>query len=140
MFTFKRGVFLTVLALSPLSFAQSPSGPASHAVPFSNSRVVFTQTGGETLYRAVCQGCHMAQGQGAKGAGFYPALSSNPRLASSAYPVYVVLNGLHGMPGFADRLTDEQVADIVNHIRTQFGNAYGDPVKAADVAAHRSKK
>jgi mono/diheme cytochrome c family protein len=139
MSTSLRAAVLTVFSLSPLSFAQPPQGPAAPNVPFSSSRVAFTQTGGETLYRAVCQGCHMAQGQGAKGAGFYPALASNPRLASPGYPVHVVLNGLHGMPGFADRLNDEQVADVVNHIRTHFGNAYGDPVKATDVQAYRKK-
>lgn len=34
----------------------------------------FEQREGEHLFKAICQGCHMAQGQGAHGAGAYPAL------------------------------------------------------------------
>jgi mono/diheme cytochrome c family protein len=120
--------------------ASSKEGSASLSAltqSFSDRRPVFTQKGGENLYQAVCQGCHMAQGQGAKGAGFYPALTSNPKLAASAYPVAVVINGLHGMPGFGQRLTDEQVADVVNYVRTHFKNSYPDAVSATDVKAFR---
>jgi len=121
--------------------ASSPN-EGSAALPalvqsFSERRPVFTQKGGENLYQAVCQGCHMPQGQGAKGAGFYPALSSNPKLAASAYPIAVVMNGLHGMPGFRQRLTDEQVAEVVNYVRSSFSNSYSDSVSAADVKVFR---
>ena len=93
--------------------------------------------GGEATFRGICQGCHMPDGRGAEGAGRYPALAGNPRLAAAAYPVYVVLNGRHGMPPWGDVLDDGQVADVVNYVRTHFGNAFADVVTAADVHAQR---
>ena len=79
----------------------------------------------------------MADAKGAEGAGRYPALAGNPRLASNLYPVQVVLQGKHGMPPFGPFLDDAQVAAVVNHVRTHFGNAFQDDVAAADVAGLR---
>ncbi len=93
----------------------------------------FAEQDGESLYRASCQGCHMAQGEGASGAGHFPALAGNPRLAGAAYPVYNVLHGRHGMPSFGKYMSDEQVAEVVNYTRTHLGNHYSDAVTAADV-------
>lgn len=104
---------------------------------FSPEGEHFVEQGGERLYQAICQGCHMPQGQGAKGAGFYPALAKNPRLAAAAYPTYVVLSGLHGMPSFAERLSDQQIADVVNYVRTHFGNDYQDATTPEAVNAQR---
>ena len=104
---------------------------------FSPEGQYFVQQDGARLYQAICQGCHMPQGQGAKGAGFYPALANNPRLAAAAYPNYVVLSGLHGMPGFAERLTDQQVANVVNYVRTHFGNNYTDATTPEEVNGQR---
>lgn len=93
----------------------------------------FAEQDGESLYRASCQGCHMAKGEGAAGAGRFPALADNPRLASAAYPVYNVLHGLHGMPSFGKYMSDEQVAAVVNYTRTHLGNHYLDAVTTEDV-------
>ena len=112
----------------------SPTGPFGG---FSDNKITFSQQGGEKIYQSLCQGCHMVNGQGAQGAGFYPALAKNPKLAAGAYPVIVVSRGLHGMPSFANRLTDEQIADVVNYVRTHFGNDYKDAVKPEDVKPMR---
>jgi mono/diheme cytochrome c family protein len=45
------------------------------------------QRDGEVIYRTVCQGCHTAAAQGAVGAGTYPALANDPKLAAAGYPV-----------------------------------------------------
>jgi mono/diheme cytochrome c family protein len=79
----------------------------------------------------------MPGGRGAVGAAAFPALAGNTKLASSGYPVYVVLNGLGGMPWFNGSLSDAQIASVVNYIRTNFGNHYTDPVGVADVDAVR---
>jgi mono/diheme cytochrome c family protein len=79
----------------------------------------------------------MPGGVGAQGAGFYPALAKNEKLAAGAYPVMVLTKGLNGMPPLGDMMSDQQVADVVNYVRTHFGNSYKDPVKAADVKALR---
>jgi mono/diheme cytochrome c family protein len=98
------------------------------------------QQDGEVIYRTVCQGCHMPAGQGGAGAGAYPALANNDRLASAGYAVSVVANGLKAMPAFASKLAasgcllgDAQIASIVNYVRTHFGNSYTDSVSADDV-------
>jgi mono/diheme cytochrome c family protein len=93
----------------------------------------FAEQDGESLYRGICQACHMSRGEGASGAGYYPPLANNPRLEAAAYPVYNVLHGRDGMPGFAYYLSDEQVAAVVNYTRTHFGNRYQDKVSADDV-------
>ena len=97
----------------------------------------FRQQDGAALYRGICQGCHMPSGEGAVGAGSYPALACNAHLANAGYPVLVVLNGKNSMPGFAHMLSDAQVAAVVNYIRTHFGNAYAEAVSEADIAAAR---
>jgi mono/diheme cytochrome c family protein len=97
----------------------------------------FMQRDGEVIYRTVCQGCHMANAQGAVGAGTYPALANDPKLAEPEYPVLVVVNGSKGMPPFGKLLDDEQVAAVVNYVRSHFGNSYPDSVSPAEVRAAR---
>jgi mono/diheme cytochrome c family protein len=97
----------------------------------------FTMQGGEAVYRNVCQGCHMADAKGATGAGFYPALANNPRLAEAGYVITVVLNGRRGMPPFRGHFTDQQIADVANYIRSNFGNSFRGVVKAEDVKGMR---
>lgn len=97
----------------------------------------FTEQGGEALYKGICQGCHMPNAQGAVGAGMYPALAKNPKLEVAGYPISVVVNGQKAMPAFGSMLTDQQIADVINYVRTHFGNNYKDAVKPADVKAAR---
>jgi mono/diheme cytochrome c family protein len=97
----------------------------------------FAMQGGEAIYKGVCQGCHMADAKGASGAGAYPALAGNPKLATASYVVHIVLNGHKGMPPFRGHFTDSQVADVVNYVRSHFGNHFKGEVKAADVQGLR---
>jgi mono/diheme cytochrome c family protein len=97
----------------------------------------FPQQTGEDLFRNICQGCHMPDAKGAVGAGAYPALTANPRLAAAIYPITVVLHGQRAMPPFGESLSDEQVANVINYVRTHFGNRYKDQVTPAAVAARR---
>ena len=92
-----------------------------------------TQQGGEAIYKGVCQDCHMPDGKGAVGAGMYPALAGNKKLAEPGYPISVVVGGLRSMPSFAKSFDDQQIADIVNYIRTNFGNHYTDKVTPEQV-------
>jgi mono/diheme cytochrome c family protein len=41
------------------------------------------------------------------------------------------------MPPLGDMLSDEQVAAVVNYVRTHFGNNYSDAATADDVKAVR---
>ena len=125
-----RLVLFTLLTAMP-AFAQDPPpfSPPGNFVTGGH----FVHRDGATLFRAICQGCHMPDARGAEGAGHYPALAANPKLASSAYPTITVLHGRHGMPPFADYLSDAQVAEVINYVRTHFDNHYSDALTADDV-------
>jgi mono/diheme cytochrome c family protein len=117
------------------ALAQKPVR-ASSAANLSTG-FAFSEAGGEELYANVCQGCHMPDGKGAVGAGAYPSLAGDKALVAAAYPVDVVVRGKHGMPPVGMMMTDDQVAAVVNYVRTHFGNDYRDAVTAADVKAVR---
>jgi len=117
------GAALAALAIN-LAFAQGGPFAKPPALPYEN---------GEQVYRAICQGCHMADAKGAQGAGSYPALAENPRLGAAGYPALVVLNGKNGMPPFRRYLDDAQIASVVNFVRTNFGNSYTDVLSADEV-------
>jgi mono/diheme cytochrome c family protein len=79
----------------------------------------------------------MPDAQGAVGAGAYPALAKDPRLQTPAYPALVVINGQKAMPQFGDALSDDQIANVVNYIRLNFGNRFADKITPAQVKALR---
>lgn len=87
--------------------------------------VAFTGANGEALYTQACQSCHMPGGRGAQGAGRYPALANNPRVASAPYVMTMILNGHGGMPGFGHYLSDQQIAEIVNYVRGELNEQQG---------------
>jgi mono/diheme cytochrome c family protein len=79
----------------------------------------------------------MPDGKGAEGAARYPALAANPKLAAGAYAVLMVVQGRAAMPSFAQYLDDDQIAGVINYVRTHFGNSYTDLVSAAEVRSAR---
>jgi mono/diheme cytochrome c family protein len=120
-----------VPSLSPLmAYAQSAGVPAS--TPALSAGLKFVEMSGEELFANVCRGCHMSDGKGAAGAGTYPSLAGNRNLEASGYPVHVVVNGQRGMPPFGAMMSDDQVAAVVNYLRTHFDNNYQDAVTAED--------
>jgi len=128
-----KGILAATLACLSLS---ALAGNPTYKPAFSTSDT-FAERTGETLYAGICQGCHMANGQGAAGAGRYPALANDPKLEASGYPLTMVLHGHNGMPPVGKMMSDAQVAQVVNYIRTHFGNKYTDAVKPEDVKALR---
>jgi mono/diheme cytochrome c family protein len=102
-----------------------------------NRNTPYNFQGGEAVFKNICQGCHMANAEGAVGAGMYPALAKNAKLEVAGYPVAVIVHGQKAMPPFGGLLSDQQIADVVNYVRTHFGNNYKDKVTAADVKAQR---
>ena len=84
--------------------------------------------------------------------GTFPPLADDP-VVNAADPtahITTVLDGLGGkelngqkyeaeMPPFADQLSDQGIADIIDHERTSWGN-HGPLVTPADVAKLRAKK
>jgi mono/diheme cytochrome c family protein len=91
---------------------------------------------GAKLYEQHCSQCHGEKGEGVPGA--YPPLAGNRAvtLPVTANLVQVVLGGgfppatagnprPFGMPPFATLLSDEDVAAVISHIRSAWGNKAG---------------
>jgi mono/diheme cytochrome c family protein len=99
-----------------------------------------------TLYMDHCGACHQAGGRGMPGV--FPPLAGNPVVIApdAANIVKVVLGGVPAqgkyipMPGFASLLSDQQVADLANYIRTSWGNQAVADVSAAAVAKLRTSR
>jgi mono/diheme cytochrome c family protein len=123
----RKTILVTLLMALPAFAADTPD---MRGAPFA-------MQGGEAVYRGVCQGCHMADAKGASGAGSYPALAANPKLAEAGYVLSMVMNGHRGMPPFRGHFSNPQVADVINFVRSHFGNHYKDKVTEADVQALR---
>lgn len=128
-----------VLAVSGLVLGLAAVSGAAHAQRRGGDSPYPEKTG-EELYKNVCQGCHMSDGKGAEGAGMYPALAGDKKLAAKAYPALVVVRGQKAMPEFGTGLTDMQVAAVVNYVRTHLGNDYRDVMTTEEVAAVRPKR
>jgi len=88
----------------------------------------------------------MPGGQGAVGAGAYPKLAANKNFVSWAFVALTVLDGRNGMPPFGfpigrgmdsgpAHLSDAQIADVVNYVRSHFGNGYKAEVTAEQISA-----
>jgi mono/diheme cytochrome c family protein len=107
---------------------------------------------GHDLYVANCSSCHQATGLGLPN--MAPALKGNPIVAGDpAQLVQIVLRGpaavlpadrpkfgSNTMDSFYYKLTDDQVAAILNYIRHDFGKVdKGPDVAIKDVAAARAK-
>jgi mono/diheme cytochrome c family protein len=104
----------------------------------------FSTTDGREIYEHICQGCHMPDAKGAVGAGHYPALARDPTLVSRQYMALTILKGRRNMPAFGAKyaigftgppaaLSEEQIAAVINYVRTHFGNHYKDAITAAEV-------
>jgi mono/diheme cytochrome c family protein len=96
------------------------------------------------LYIDNCAVCHQPHGTGM--AGTIPPLVGNPAVtAAEPYDVIAaVLEGLPAggrygvMPSFAGRLSDAEIADVANYVRTSWGNQASPNASASMVAAWRS--
>jgi mono/diheme cytochrome c family protein len=138
----RRAQWLTSVLALALALCAPLAARADDAGIF-NATVV-TTTDGKQIYEQICQGCHMPDARGATGAGHYPSLSKDATLASRQYMALTVLAGRRNMPGFGVRhaigflgppltLTEEQIAAVVNYVRTHFGNVYKDPISESEV-------
>ena len=132
--------------ISKVAGGASAAAPmAAHAPAAAAGPYKFDAARGAQLYASTCAACHQATGTGLPGA--FPPLVKNPSVlnADPAKHIRVVLNGMTGepiegvtypspMPPFGAALSDADVADIVNHERTSWGNqakqVSADQVKA----------
>jgi mono/diheme cytochrome c family protein len=98
-----------------------------------------TREKGATLYVENCGGCHQAKGRG--WSGLFPSLAGNGAVDASdpADIIKMVLSGSAkgGMPSFEAELNNQQIADIVNYVRTSWGNIAISDVTTSMVAKLR---
>jgi len=83
---------------------------------------------GRRIYEDNCSSCHQANGKGV--AGSAPALAGNDAV-TAAEPYNVIMALLEGfspqgswgaMGSFANALSDDQIADVTNYVRTAWNN------------------
>lgn len=127
-------------------------GQASPEATAANAGAIATAPTGAELgakvYSEKCAVCHQANGEGMPNV--FPPLAGDPVVtaADPAEHIRTVLHGTHGrvingktyaaqMPGWASQLTDEEVAAVINHERTSWGNQ-APAVTVKDVAAQRN--
>jgi mono/diheme cytochrome c family protein len=108
---------------------QHAPGAAGSTAPVNTG----TSQQGSGLYETHCADCHGARGEGR--ADVYPALAGN-RAVTQAIPnnlINTVLQGgfaaatrghpqPFGMPPFALRLSDSELASLLSHVRSSWGN------------------
>jgi cytochrome c oxidase subunit 2 len=94
---------------------------------------------GEKVFQANCAACHQANGMGIPGT--FPALNgSKVATGPIAAHINIVLHGGRpgtAMVGFADRLSDAEIAEVVTYERNAWNNKMGDAAQPADIAAAR---
>jgi mono/diheme cytochrome c family protein len=125
---------LRAMAVFLKSLPQS-AAPAQGALPPVKVSSATAERGAK-IYGERCAQCHGDQGEGVPGA--YPALAGNRAvtLPVTANLVQVVLGGSFapatagnprpfGMPPYATVLSDADVAAVISHIRTSWGNQAG---------------
>ena len=96
---------------------------------------------GQAVFEENCAQCHRSSGEGLPAT--FPALNKNPFVLGDPQPVIAtVLNGRKGnlgsMPGWKDKLDDEQIGAVVTYLRQAWSNRAA-AVTAAMVAATRGK-
>jgi len=138
------------IASAPASAPSAPpaAGPPTSA-PAAAGPYKFDAAHGASLYASTCSACHQATGTGLPGA--FPPLKGDPVVLNPdpAEQIETVLNGAHGrtisgttypsaMPPFGPSLSDADIADIINHERSSWGNQ-GKPITADQVQAERAK-
>ncbi|WP_447594442.1 cytochrome c [Aquipseudomonas campi] len=116
--------------------------PAARTMPESSRQTAGT-------YASLCAVCHGRNGEGEDYV--VPALAGNPTVIASNPEslLQVLLNGAHGprtqahmgyaMPGYGWKLDDDQLADLANYLRGNWGNQAGE-VSASQVAALRGSQ
>jgi mono/diheme cytochrome c family protein len=123
-----------------------PQPASERAAPLATEDA--TTGPGAKLYEHNCSGCHGDHGEGVPG--IYPALAGSRAvtLSTPANLVHIVLEGgfppatsgnprPFGMPPFATVLSNDEIAQLLTHVRGSWGNR-ASAVSALDVTKFRT--
>lgn len=83
----------------------------------ASGSVCFAQSTGEATYKAKCAMCHGATGAGDTPAGKSMKVTPMVKLPE-AEMIAITTNGKGKMPAYKGKLTDAQIKDVVDYIRT----------------------
>jgi cytochrome c oxidase cbb3-type subunit 2 len=135
--------YLTSLKQAPLPSAEEQK----ESTGASGETTATSGLSGARIYSNSCASCHQSNGKGLPGT--FPPLKDDPVVTQDdpKRHVEIVLEGLEGkkiqgtsysakMPAFAGQLSDSEVAAVVNHERTSWGND-APTVTAEEVAEIR---
>lgn len=126
------------------------AGTAALGLAFAGSSAIAQDKAkGEKTYKAYCQTCHQANGQGTPGV--YPPLAKSDYLTSQSKEKVIqsVVFGLSGeitvngkkfngvMNPLPSNYTEKDVADVVTYVYGSWGNS-GTSVSEADVKAAKA--
>ena len=138
-------MFKNVLLSIILVFSLSTCKNKPHLQSYKN-KVVIKE--GKLVYEKYCLACHQTNGAGVPG--MYPPLGNSDRVVGNKDSlIHVVLCGLTGeieingdvynneMPAH-NYLSDEQIADVLTYIRSEFSNNAGS-VSTEEVKKLRDK-
>ncbi|MGB7835921.1 MAG: cytochrome c, partial [Xanthobacteraceae bacterium] len=116
----------------------TPPPPAS----LPSAPAAATASPGRITYLALCAGCHGLDGDGFPNTVVPMRGNTTLRLTDPRNLIVSMLDGIpaqnfpylqsmQAMPGFADKLSDQQAADLANYLRVSFGGQSGDVTPAA---------
>lgn len=127
-----------VAYLQSLKQSDMPGMDATAFIPSSKKKTTSSTSSssgeevlpdGLTLYAQTCAACHQTNGQGLPGA--FPPLAGSAIVndENAETIIRIVLQGYDGrpeyaaMPPFGDQLSDAEIAAIINHERSSWGNS-----------------
>lgn len=102
----------TLTALLAL-FALTACGPSDRANTIAG--LTGDAASGQPLYATRCANCHGATGGGGLGPNLVAEFNERDEQAEK---IDVILEGEDSMPGFADTLSDQEIADIVSYLES----------------------
>lgn len=124
-------------AAQQVAAAEQAKAEAESAGPMSMDEQMAL---GRQVYERACVACHQAGGEGLPGV--FPALKGSAiATGEPAAHLHIVLFGKTGtaMQAFGKQLGVQELAAVITYERNAWGNAKGDQVQPADIAAAIAK-
>jgi mono/diheme cytochrome c family protein/glucose/arabinose dehydrogenase len=130
-------------------------GLQNHLLVGDGNERINLKLAGQKLYNrdGYCATCHQTDGKGLESAGFPPLAGSEWVTGSPERLIKLVMHGLYGpievagkkypgnvpMTPYGQLLNDNEMVQVLNYIRTSFGNNATTPITAAMVRDVRAK-
>lgn len=117
-----------------LALLLTVAASAAHAQDAATDPSAYSVEAGQKVFTSpsLCSGCHGEHGEGDVG----PVLVGSAAAQDPKTLINRILYGGNEMPGFADQLSDVQIAAVVNYVRNGL-NSYPGTVDPATVKSVR---